>query len=107
MMLSISPLMTLISLVILPVSMILISFVIKHSQKYFRQQQEYLGHINGQVEEVYGGHLVIKAYNKEAETVKTFKEANNVLYKSAWKSQFLSGLMMPIMQFVGNLGMRE
>lgn len=104
MMLSISPLMTLISLVILPVSMILISFVIKHSQKYFRQQQEYLGHINGQVEEVYGGHLVIKAYNKEAETVKTFKEANNVLYKSAWKSQFLSGLMMPIMQFVGNLG---
>uniref|UniRef100_UPI004025EB91 ABC transporter ATP-binding protein n=1 Tax=Agathobacter rectalis TaxID=39491 RepID=UPI004025EB91 len=104
MMLSISPLMTLISLVILPVSMILISFVIKHSQKYFRQQQEYLGHINGQVEEVYGGHLVIKAYNKEAETVKTFKQANNVLYKSAWKSQFLSGLMMPIMQFVGNLG---
>lgn len=104
MMLSISPLMTLISLVILPVSMILISFVIKHSQKYFRQQQEYLGHINGQVEEVYGGHLVIKAYNKEAGTVKTFKEANNVLYKSAWKSQFLSGLMMPIMQFVGNLG---
>lgn len=104
MMLSISPLMTLISLVILPVSMILISFVIKHSQKYFRQQQEYLGHINGQVEEVYGGHLVIKAYNKEAETVKNFKEANNVLYKSAWKSQFLSGLMMPIMQFVGNLG---
>ena len=70
----------------------------------FRQQQEYLGHINGQVEEVYGGHLVIKAYNKEAETVKTFKEANNALYKSAWKSQFLSGLMMPIMQFVGNLG---
>ena len=104
MMLSISPLMTLISLVILPVSMILISFVIKHSQKYFRQQQEYLGHINGQVEEVYGGHLVIKAYNKEAETVKTFKEANNLLYKSAWKSQFLSGLIMPIMQFVGNLG---
>ena len=104
MMLSISPLMTLISLVILPVSALLISFVIKHSQKYFRQQQEYLGHINGQVEEVYGGHLVIKAYNKEAETVKTFKEANDVLYQSAWKSQFLSGLMMPIMQFVGNLG---
>ena len=104
MMLSISPLMTLISLVILPVSALLISFVIKHSQKYFKQQQEYLGHINGQVEEVYGGHLVIKAYNKEAETVKTFKEANDVLYQSAWKSQFLSGLMMPIMQFVGNLG---
>ena len=104
MMLSISPLMTVIALLILPVSMFIIQMVMKHSQKYFRQQQEYLGHINGQVEEVYGGHLVIKAYNKEAETVKTFKEANNVLYKSAWKSQFLSGLMMPIMQFVGNLG---
>ena len=104
MMISISPLMTVISLVILPISAMLISFVIKHSQKYFRQQQEYLGHINGQVEEVYGGHLVIKAYNKEAETIKTFKDANDILYKSAWKSQFLSGLMMPIMQFVGNLG---
>ena len=104
MMLSISPLMTLIAVLILPVSMVLVLFVVKISQKYFKSQQEYLGHINGQVEEVYGGHLVIKAYNKEAETVKTFKEANNVLYKSAWKSQFLSGLMMPIMQFVGNLG---
>ena len=104
MMLSISPLMTLISIVILPISVGLISFVIKHSQKYFREQQEYLGHINGQVEEVYGGHLVIKAYNKEEQTVKTFKETNDILYKSAWKSQFLSGLMMPIMMFVGNLG---
>lgn len=104
MMLSISPLMTIISIVILPVSAFLISFVVKHSQKFFRQQQEYLGHINGQVEEVYGGHLIIKAYNKEEETVSEFRQANDVLYRSAWKSQFLSGLMMPIMQFVGNLG---
>ena len=104
MMLSISPLMTLISIVILPVSAFLISFVVKHSQKFFRQQQEYLGHINGQVEEVYGGHLIIKAYNKEEETLSAFRQANDVLYRSAWKSQFLSGLMMPIMQFVGNLG---
>ncbi|MDD6155839.1 MAG: ABC transporter ATP-binding protein [Lachnospiraceae bacterium] len=104
MMLSISPLMTLISLVILPISVILISFVIKHSQKYFRQQQEYLGHINGQVEEVYGGHLVVQAFNKEEETIDSFSETNDTLYQSAWKSQFLSGLMMPIMQFVGNLG---
>lgn len=104
MMLSISPLMTLISLVILPISVILISFVIKHSQKYFRQQQEYLGHINGQVEEVYGGHLVVQAFNKEEETIDTFSQTNDTLYRSAWKSQFLSGLMMPIMQFVGNLG---
>ena len=104
MMLSISGIMTLISLVILPVSMILISFVVKHSQKYFRQQQEYLGHVNGQVEEVYGGHLVVQAFNKEEETVKTFQETNDMLYRSAWKSQFLSGLMQPIMIFVGNLG---
>lgn len=104
MMLSISGIMTLISLVILPVSMILISFVVKHSQKYFRQQQEYLGHVNGQVEEVYGGHLVVQAFNKEEETVKTFQETNDMLYRSAWKSQFLSGLMQPIMMFVGNLG---
>lgn len=104
MMLSISPLMTLIALVILPVSVFLISFVIKHSQKYFKQQQEYLGHINGQVEEVYGGHLVIQAYNKEEDTIEEFNNTNDVLYQSAWKSQFLSGLMMPIMTFVGNLG---
>lgn len=104
MMLSISPLMTLIALVILPISMALISVVIKHSQKFFREQQEYLGHINGQVEEIYGGHLVVKAFNKEEETVKTFNETNDVLYNSAWKSQFLSGLMHPIMMFVGNLG---
>ncbi len=104
MMLSISPLMTLISLVILPVSVTFISFVMKHSQKYFKQQQEYLGHINGQVEEVYGGHLVVQAFNKEKETIQTFSDTNDTLYESAWKSQFLSGLMMPIMQFIGNLG---
>ena len=104
MMISISGIMTLISLVILPVSAILISFIIKHSQKYFRQQQEYLGHINGQVEEVYGGHLVVQAYNKQESTIKKFEDTNQILFQSACKSQFLSGLMQPIMQFVGNLG---
>lgn len=104
MMISISGIMTLISLVILPVSAILISFIIKHSQKYFRQQQEYLGHINGQVEEVYGGHLVVQAYNKQESTIKKIEDTNQILFQSAWKSQFLSGLMQPIMQFVGNLG---
>ena len=104
MMISISGIMTLISLVILPVSAILISFIIKHSQKYFRQQQEYLGHINGQLEAVYGGHLVVQAYNKQESTIKKFEDTNQILFQSAWKSQFLSGLMQPIMQFVGNLG---
>ena len=104
MMLSISPLMTLISLVILPISAFLLSFVIKKSQKHFRTQQEYLGHINGIVEETYSGQTVVQAYNKEAETVEEFCSVNNVLYKSAWKSQFLSGIMMPVMQFVGNMG---
>ena len=104
MMLSISPLMTLISIVILPLSAILLSFVIKKSQKHFRTQQEYLGHINGLVEETYSGHTVVQAFNKEEETLKDFCNTNNVLYKSAWKSQFISGIMMPIMQFVGNLG---
>lgn len=104
MMLSISPLMTLISMVILPISMFLISVVMKRSQKHFKTQQEYLGHINGQVEEVYGGHLVIQAFSKEEETIETFNKTNDVLYQSAWKSQFLSGLMHPIMVFVGNLG---
>ena len=104
MMLTISPLMTLITLLILPVSMIFISFIMKHSQKYFKTQQEYLGHINGQVEENYGGHLVVKAFGKEQDVIDEFKKTNNVLYNSAWKSQFLSGLMQPIMAFVGNLG---
>lgn len=104
MMLSISPLMTLIALVILPISAFLVSFVVKKSQKYFKSQQEYLGHINGQVEEVYGGHLVIKAFNREAVTMEEFDKTNEILYESAWKSQFLSGMMHPIMMFVGNLG---
>lgn len=104
MMLSISPLMTLIALVILPVSAALISFMVKKSQKYFKTQQEYLGHINGQVEEVYGGHNIIKAYNKESEVIDSFNQTNKILYQSAWKSQFLSGMMFPIMNFVGNLG---
>ena len=104
MMLSISPLMTLIALVVLPVSGLCVSLVVKKSQKHFITQQEYLGHINGQVEESYGGHLVIKAYNKEDEMIARFNRTNDVLYTSAWKSQFLSGIMMPIMQFVGNLG---
>ena len=104
MMLSISPLMTLIALVVLPVSGICVSLVVKKSQKHFITQQEYLGHINGQVEESYGGHLVIKAYNKEDEMISQFNQTNDVLYTSAWKSQFLSGIMMPIMQFIGNLG---
>ena len=104
MMLSISPLMTLIALVVLPVSGLCVSLVVKKSQKHFITQQEYLGHINGQVEESYGGHLVIKAYNKEDEMIARFNRTNDVLYTSAWKSQFPSGIMMPIMQFVGNLG---
>ena len=94
MMLSISPLMTLIALVILPVSAGLISFVVKKSQKYFKNQQEYLGHINGQVEEIYGGHLVIKAFNREQDTIEEFDATNQKLYESAWKSQFLSGMAL-------------
>lgn len=104
MMLSISPLMTLIALIILPVSAILVSFVVKRSQKFFKTQQEYLGHINGQVEETYGGHLVIKAFNKEDSVLEEFNATNKVLYDSAWKSQFVSGMMHPIMMFVGNIG---
>ena len=104
MMLSISPLMTLIALVILPISAGLVSLVVKQSQRFFKTQQEYLGKINGQVEETYGGHLVIKTYNKEEDIIKEFDETNKVLYQSAWKSQFLSGMMHPIMMFVGNLG---
>lgn len=104
MMLSISPLMTLIALIILPVSALLMSVVVKFSQKHFRTQQKYLGHINGQVEETFAGHLVIKAFNKEEDVIRTFDETNDVLYESAWKSQFLSGLMHPLMMFVGNMG---
>ncbi len=104
MMLTISPLMTLITFCILPVYAVLLGTVIKMSQSYFSTQQKYLGKINGMVEENYSGQLVIKAFNKEAETIETFDETNEVLFKSAKKSQFLSGIMMPLMSFVGNLG---
>ena len=104
MMMTISPLMTLIALVILPISAFLISVVVKHSQKYFKAQQEYLGDINGAIEESYSGHTIIKAFNREDKVNESFQETNAKLYSSAWKSQFLSGLMQPIMTFVGNLG---
>jgi len=104
MMLTISPLMTLIAIVILPVSAVLVTVVVKHSQKYFKAQQKNLGDINGQVEEVYGGHNVVKVFNHEEAALNEFKETNDKLYESAWKSQFFSGLMQPIMNFVGKLG---
>ena len=104
MMLTISPLMTLIAVVMVPVSVLLIAVLAKFSQKYFRMQQDYLGHINGEVEETYSGQLVIKAFSREASAISQFDETNDVLFKSAWKSQFLSGLMQPLMVFVSNLG---
>ncbi|TDP50363.1 ABC transporter ATP-binding protein [Aminicella lysinilytica] len=104
MMLSISPLMTLIALIILPISALLMTLVIKISQKYFKTQQNYLGHINGQVEENFAGQMVIKAFSKEKDTIDTFNKTNDVLYDSAWKSQCLSGFMQPLMMFIGNLG---
>lgn len=104
MMLSISPLLTLIAFLILPVSMIFIGTIVKKSQKHFKAQQEYLGHVNGQVEEIFSGHNIVKAYNREEEVTKEFTRVNETLYESAWKSQFLSGLMMPIMNCIGNLG---
>lgn len=104
MMLSINVWMTLAALLILPVSMVIINFVMKHSQKYFRDQQNYLGKVNGQIEENYGGHNVVKVFNKEQDVVAEFEKDNKKLYESAWKSQFFSGMMMPVMQFVGNLG---
>lgn len=104
MMLTISWLMTLVTLLILPLSAFFISFIVKRSQKYFKQQQDYLGHVNGHVEEMYGSHIVIKAFNGEKKSIQTFNELNSTLYNSAWKSQFLSGLMMPVMNFIANLG---
>ena len=104
MMLSINVWMTLAALLILPVSMFIISKVMKHSQKYFQDQQKYLGEVNGQVEEIYSGHTVVKAFNKEDDVINEFEKTNEKLYSSAWRSQFFSGMMMPIMQFVGNLG---
>ena len=104
MMLSINVWMTLAALLILPLSMFIINFVMKHSQKYFQAQQKYLGEVNGQIEENYGGHNVVKVFNKEEDVVAEFEKDNQKLYESAWKSQFFSGIMMPVMQFVGNLG---
>ena len=104
MMLSINVWMTLAALLILPVSMTIISKVMKRSQKYFQAQQKYLGDVNGQIEEIYSGQQVVKAFNKEEDVIRTFEETNEKLYTSAWRSQFFSGMMMPIMQFVGNLG---
>ena len=104
MMLSISPQMTLIAILILPVSVILVLLVVRFSQRYFKDQQNYLGVVNGQVEEIYSGHNVVKAFNREEAVLEDFGKANNKLFESAWKSQFLSGLMMPVMTFVGNLG---
>ena len=104
MMLTISPMLTLVTVLILPFSTVFIAIIIKKSQKYFTTQQEYLGHINGQVEEVFGGHTVVKVFNSEEDVIKTFNETNDILYQSAWKSQFLSGMMQPVMGFIGNLG---
>ncbi|MGE5676572.1 MAG: ABC transporter ATP-binding protein, partial [Pseudomonadota bacterium] len=104
MMLSISWVMTLASILILPLSMLLISLIIKKSQVFFRKQQEYLGRVNSHVEEMYGGHVIMKAFNGEEKALEEFNKQNELLYASAWKAQFLSGMMMPIMNFVGNLG---
>lgn len=104
MMLSINVYMTLAAVLILPISMTIIGKVMKHSQKYFQQQQKYLGEVNGQVEEIYSGHNVVKAFNKEADVIREFEKTNEKLYTTGWRSQFFSGMMMPIMQFVGNLG---
>jgi ATP-binding cassette subfamily B protein len=104
MMFSINWLMTLVTLLIVPLSLVIINLVVNASQKYFMQQQDYLGHVNGHVEEMYGGHIVMKAFNGEEKSVEQFDYYNGTLYDSAWKSQFLSGLMMPVMGFIGNLG---
>ena len=104
MMLSISPLMTLVSICILPVCLVIVMNVVRHSQTFFRRQQEYLGHVNGHVEEMYGAHVVVTAFNGQEESIETFNGLNEKLYQSAWKSQFLSGMMMPLMNFVSNLG---
>ena len=104
MMISISWQMTLISLIILPISGVIVKQIVSKSQKYFKKQQDYLGHVNGQVEEIYGGLTIVKAFNGEEKAKKEFRKANDELYKSAWKSQFLSGLMHPIMNFISNIG---
>ncbi|HNT25133.1 MAG TPA: ABC transporter ATP-binding protein, partial [Anaerolineales bacterium] len=104
MMLSINWIMTLASLLIIPLSLGFVGLIVGRSQKYFKQQQDYLGHVNGHVEEMYGGHMVMKAFNGEEDSIQKFDQYNTVLYDAAWKSQFLSGMMMPVMGFIGNLG---
>ncbi|WAM33691.1 ABC transporter ATP-binding protein [Caldicellulosiruptor morganii] len=104
MMLSINWLMTLVALLIIPVSSMVIMFIIKKSQKYFKQQQDYLGHLNGHIEEMYGGHHIVKAFNREQKSIEKFEKLNSTLYSAAWKSQFLTGVMMPLMNVIGNLG---
>ena len=104
MMFSINWLMAVVSLIILPVTAFLSFTIVKHSQRYFKAQQDYLGHVNGQVEELYGGHLVVQAFNGQGDAIEKFDKTNEKLYQSAWKSQFLSGLMQPLMSFIGNLG---
>ena len=104
MMLSISPLMTLVAFLIIPLALFLMALVMSGSQKYFKRQQEYLGHINGQVEEIYTGHEIVTLFNQQEEALETFQKTNEVLYKSAWKSQFFAGMMHPIMMFIGNIG---
>lgn len=104
MMFSINWVMTLVALLILPLSMMVVALIVQQSQKHFKRQQDYLGHVNGHVEEMYGGHVVMKAFNGEEKSIQVFDGFNDTLYDSAWKSQFLSGLMMPIMMFIGNLG---
>ncbi len=104
MMLTISWMMTLVALLIIPLSLVFVQFIVKHSQKYFRQQQDFLGNVNGHIEEMFGGHVEVKAFNVEKRSIATFNGLNNKLYHTAWKSQFLSGIMMPMMGFIGNLG---
>lgn len=104
MMLTISWQMTLVALLIIPMSLVIVQFIVKRSQKYFRRQQDYLGNVNGHIEEMFSGHVEVKAFNAEERSIKTFSELNVKLYDTAWKSQFLSGIMMPMMNFVGNLG---
>ena len=103
MMLSISVLMTLVSFVILPISVFIVKKIVDKSQKYFKRQQDYLGHVNGQVEEIFGGHTIVKAFNGEEQAIENFAKVNKELYTSGWKSQFLSGLMHPLMRFMGNV----
>jgi ATP-binding cassette, subfamily B, multidrug efflux pump len=104
MMFVINWMMTLVALLMVPLSLVVVGQIVGRSQKFFKQQQDYLGHLNGHVEEMYGGHVVMKAFNGEQKSIEQFDQYNNTLYDAAWKSQFLSGMMMPLMMFIGNLG---